>query len=97
MISPAQALAIGHLTEDDRTQIGPGEPQAGGAVAVLGPGTGLGVSGLIPTDRGWTPITGEGGHVTMCAVNDREGDVMRAAAAAFPTTCRRSGSYPAWA
>lgn len=73
----AQALAIGHLTEDDRTQIGPGEPQAGGAVAVLGPGTGLGVSGLIPTDRGWTPITGEGGHVTMCAVNDREGDVMR--------------------
>ena len=44
---------------------------------MLGPGTGLGVSGLIPAGAGWTPITGEGGHVTMCAVNDREGDVMR--------------------
>ena len=73
----AQALAIRHLTENDRTQIGPGEPEPGGAIAVLGPGTGLGVSGLIPAGDGWTPITGEGGHVTMSAVNDREGDVVR--------------------
>lgn len=73
----AQALAIRHLTENDRTQIGPGEPESGGAIAVLGPGTGLGVSGLIPAGNGWTPITGEGGHVTMSAVNDREGDVVR--------------------
>ena len=73
----AQALAIGHLTEADRHQIGPGEPEPGGAIAVLGPGTGLGVSGLIPAGDSWAPITGEGGHVTMSAVNDREGDVMR--------------------
>ncbi len=73
----AQALAIGHLTETDRHQIGPGEPESGGAIAVLGPGTGLGVSGLIPAGDSWAPITGEGGHVTMSTVNDREGDVMR--------------------
>lgn len=73
----AQALAIRHLTDFDRVQIGPGEPEAGGPIAVLGPGTGLGVSGLVPSGADWTPITGEGGHVTMCAVNDREDDVMR--------------------
>lgn len=73
----AQALAIRHLSESDRSQIGPGEPEPGGPIAVLGPGTGLGVSGLVPGGGDWTPITGEGGHVTMCAINDREGDVMR--------------------
>ena len=73
----AQALAIRHLTEDDRLQIGAGEPDPDGAIAVLGPGTGLGVSGLVRAGDDWTPVVGEGGHVTMCAVNDREGDVMR--------------------
>jgi len=39
---------------------------------VLGPGTGLGVSGLLPGLRGYLPISGEGGHVTLAASNDRE-------------------------
>jgi len=73
----AQALSIRHLTEADRAQIGPGQPDPDGPIAVLGPGTGLGVSGLVPTGDTWTPIAGEGGHVTMSAVNDREGDVLR--------------------
>ena len=73
----AQALSVRHLTESDRAQIGPGQPNPTGPIAVLGPGTGLGVSGLVPTGTAWTPIAGEGGHVTMSAVNDREGDVLR--------------------
>lgn len=35
-------------------------------VALLGAGTGLGVSGLLPDRQGgWTPISGEGGHVSL--------------------------------
>jgi glucokinase len=39
---------------------------------LLGPGTGLGVSGLIPSDSHWIPLQGEGGHVTLSVMNERE-------------------------
>ena len=41
-------------------------------IAVIGPGTGLGVSGLIPTGEHWIPLQGEGGHVTLSVMNERE-------------------------
>ena len=44
----AVARAVPHLGDVDRMQIGGGRPAAGAAIAVLGPGTGLGVSGLVP-------------------------------------------------
>ena len=47
----AQALAVPRLAPDERVQIGGGEPQAGAAIAVIGPGTGLGVAGLLPVRR----------------------------------------------
>jgi glucokinase len=43
---------------------------------VLGPGTGLGLSALVPTVKGFTPIPGEGGHVTMAPADAREGAVL---------------------
>jgi glucokinase len=39
---------------------------------LLGPGTGLGVSGLTVAGGIQTPIQGEGGHVTLPATNGRE-------------------------
>lgn len=72
----AQALALPRLGEADVARIGGGTPVAGGAMAVLGPGTGLGVSGLIPADGRWTPISGEGGHVTLAADNAEEERVI---------------------
>ena len=39
--------------------------RAGAPIGVLGPNTGLGVSGLIPCDRGHAALAGEGGHVTL--------------------------------
>lgn len=68
----AQALAIPYLPDSDKVQVGRGEPVANGPLAVLGPGTGLGVSGLIPFGDHWVPIEGEGGHVTFAPVTDRE-------------------------
>jgi glucokinase len=50
---------------------------ADGALAVIGPGTGLGVSGLVADGRGgWRVIVGEGGHVTLPAATAREASLL---------------------
>ena len=72
----ANAVAIPHLAEADRLQIGPGAPVANAPIGIIGPGTGLGVSTLIPIAGGWTPIEGEGGHVTMAPADAQESAVL---------------------
>ena len=61
----------------------PGQAQAAvapcGTLAVVGPGTGLGVAGLIQTAAGWQAIPGEGGHVTLAASDEFEVAVLAAA------------------
>ncbi|MGP3958129.1 glucokinase [Nonomuraea sp. 3N208] len=72
----ALAVSLPHLDGDDLVSLG--GPELGyGVKAVLGPGTGLGVGGLVPTEHGWTPIPGEGGHVTVPVVDRRELEVVR--------------------
>lgn len=73
----AVALSVPHLTDADRLQIGGGRAEPGAVIGIVGPGTGLGVSGLIPSADRWIPLAAEGGHVTMAAVTDREGKVMQ--------------------
>lgn len=69
----ALALALPDLRADQRVQVGAGEPVARAPIALLGPGTGLGVSGLLPVgDDHWLPIAGEGGHVTLAGRSARE-------------------------
>jgi len=64
----ALALALLSLPASQRTQLGGQTPCAHSAIALIGPGTGLGVSGLIPHgDSGWSAIAGEGGHITLAA------------------------------
>jgi glucokinase len=72
----ALALALPHLAPEHRPQVGGGAPAAGAALGVLGPGSGLGVSGLIPAGAGWIPLAGEGGHATMAAATDRESALL---------------------
>jgi len=72
----ANALAMPHLKPDERVAIGGGSPVAGAPIAVLGPGTGLGMSGLVPSNGGWYAIAGEGGHATMPATDAREAEVI---------------------
>ncbi|MFG1613914.1 glucokinase [Nonomuraea wenchangensis] len=72
----ALALSLPHLGGDDLVPLGGPEP-AHGVKAVLGPGTGLGVSALVPTEHGWTPVPGEGGHVTVPVVDERELEIVR--------------------
>ena len=65
-------------TSADLSPIGSGIAVPGAPLAVLGAGTGLGVSGLLPAGRGvFAPIVGEGGHVTLAAGDDREAAVVQ--------------------
>ena len=72
----AQALALPHLGPSDRIQVGGGISVPAMPLAVLGPGSGLGVSGLVPSATRWMALTGEGGHATMPAADDRESAVI---------------------
>lgn len=73
----ALALALPALRADETAQVGGGTPQSGSAIGLIGPGTGLGVSGLVPDGRGgWLPIQGEGGHATLAGTTLRERAVL---------------------
>ncbi|MEV7806761.1 glucokinase [Microbispora sp. NPDC088329] len=74
----ALAISLPHLAGDDLVPLGGPPPAAGLTKAVLGPGTGLGVAGLVPVREGWQPVPGEGGHVAVPAVTDLEMEIVRA-------------------
>ena len=60
------------------------KPREHAAKAVIAPGTGLGVSALVPTDSGdFAVIEGEGGHRTLAAQSPREWAVVSALARRF--------------
>jgi glucokinase len=78
----ALALSLPHLKADQLQVVGPaGLAPAAGALAVIGPGTGLGVAGIVPTPHGWVAVPGEGGHATLAAADDFESAVLAAARA----------------
>ncbi|MDA0978138.1 MAG: glucokinase [Proteobacteria bacterium] len=68
----AVALAVPGLMPGDWRQIGSGAPDDGRPIAILGPGTGLGVCSLVPSAAGHIVIDGEGGHVDFAPVSQRE-------------------------
>lgn len=68
----AQAYALPVLSKDELYPLGGGVAVEKAPKAVLGPGTGLGVAGLVWSPSGWVPVPGEGGHVTLVAENERE-------------------------
>lgn len=76
----AFALGLEHLAEGDRLRIGPARPTARGALAVLGPGSGLGVAAFLPPDPDGPPhglpLVSEGGHATMPAADSLEAELL---------------------
>ena len=74
----AIALAVPRLEEKDRRQVGDGMAVSGAPIAVLGPGTGLGVSALVPGPGGLSPLATEGGHVTLAGYDSEEDAVIAA-------------------
>ena len=71
----AIAWALPHFPARDLFRIGGGEPAADAPLAVLGPGTGLGVAAYLPQGGGRV-LNSEGGHVTLAGVTPREDAVI---------------------
>lgn len=70
------ALALPSLPTAHLRQLGGAAVNHAAPKGLIGPGTGLGVSGLLPSPAGWVAIAGEGGHVTLAAHDDREEAVI---------------------
>lgn len=79
----ANALALPFLEGTDLMQIGAGLPVKHSAMAVLGPGSGLGVSASVWTGNRYVAVPGEGGHVTMAAADSQEAAVLEILRARF--------------
>jgi glucokinase len=75
----ALAMAIPGLKPQDLMQVGPGKPVPHAVLGVLGPGTGLGVSGGIPTVDGFVTLGSEGGHVNFAPSDEREFAILQTA------------------
>lgn len=68
----AQALAIASLPAEYRDPIGPVTDAAIASRVVLGPGTGLGIAGLLRAKDMWFPVPGEGGHIDIGPRSERD-------------------------
>jgi hypothetical protein len=75
----ALAMAIPGFGEKDLMQVGQGRPVPQAVIGVLGPGTGLGVSGVIPTEDGFVTLGSEGGHVNFAPADEREFAILQTA------------------
>jgi len=73
----ALAMSLPQLPMQDLRQLGGRERLQQAPCALLGPGTGLGVSALLPAGDGrWVPLAGEGGHITAAAADDYEAEII---------------------
>ncbi|WP_395702360.1 glucokinase [Aquabacterium sp.] len=80
----ALAMAVPRLAAPDRHQVGGGQPREGSVIGVLGAGSGLGVSGLIPAAAGWVALGTEGGHTSFAPHDEREIAILRHAWRQYP-------------
>jgi len=73
----ATAIAAPRLDPSALTSLNKGDPQISGNLAVIAPGTGLGLALLI-TQRGrYLPVASEGGHADFAPNDEAEADLWR--------------------
>ncbi|HBF51922.1 MAG TPA: glucokinase [Massilia sp.] len=80
----ALAMALPGLQANDVLQVGGGKPAPHAVAGVLGAGTGLGVSGVIPTADGFITLGSEGGHVNFAPADEREFAILQYAWREWP-------------
>lgn len=79
----ALALSLPELRGNDLDTVRGGAAEAGAPLALIGPGTGLGVSGLVACGALWRALGTEGGHRDLAAASEREWRVVERLAARF--------------
>ena len=76
----AIAMELPYLAPEDYRLVGAAQPNARYSMGVIGPGTGLGVAGVVPVcnhSAAWQAICGEGGHVTLAGATDYQNQILR--------------------
>jgi len=73
----AMALGVPHVLPEQLKKVGGEEGEPRYPRLVIGPGTGLGVSALVPARTDWIPLTTEGGHVDFAPTNDQEAGILK--------------------
>lgn len=68
----ANGYGITEIADDDWQQVGGGDAVPDKPMAILGPGTGLGVSLVVPAGESFVVVDGEGGHVDFAPINPEE-------------------------
>lgn len=72
----AIAYALPTLDDASRVEIGKASEYRGGNMAVLGPGSGLGMAAWISNDAGGSAMTGEGGHISLSGRDEEEDGII---------------------
>ena len=72
----ALAMAIPFLPQQALVQCGGNAARKDRPAGLIGPGTGLGVSGLIPCGRYFIPLESEGGHVSFSPFSELEMEIL---------------------
>lgn len=78
----ALSRALPLFRDDELDHIGAPAPHDRLTKLVMGPGTGLGMAGLVHLGRRWHGLPSEGGHVELAAVTEREAAIWHVARAA---------------
>lgn len=79
----ALAMALPRLLPAQRRQVGGGAPRERSVIGLIGAGSGLGVSGLIPAGDGYVALGTEGGHASFAPRDEREIAILRHALTEF--------------
>ena len=75
----AQAMAIPHLVPEDLMPLSKTSAKKNRCDMtrlIIGPGTGLGMAGLIHTDNTWRALPGEGGHADFAPGNEQDQQIV---------------------
>ena len=91
----ATAWSLPHLEPEDLHRIGAGSAVPDTPMAVLGPGSGLGVACFVPGAQGGIVLASEGGHADLPGSSEREDRVIQHLRARFGhVSCERTVSGP---
>lgn len=73
----ALGSSVPHLSEDDIVTLHAGNQANGGTIAVIAPGTGLGVSFSVWNGNSYKTFPSEGGHAGYCPQSEKEIELLR--------------------
>jgi len=71
------ATAVPHLVADDLATLSSGIPSERGNIAVIAPGTGLGIGFLVWTENGYRAFASEAGHMSFSPRNLQEMELLK--------------------